>query len=71
MMQVPLYHLFFWFSIVYLKVTIEQFHVTSFTVHIRFMAAMLVYYNVQYSMGEKHFHCRYGATQVAIWPSLA
>ena len=27
---------------------IEQFHVTSFSVHVRFAAAMLVYYNLQY-----------------------
>ena len=47
------------------------FHMTSFSVHIRFATAMLVYYNVQYSLGEKHFHRRYGATQAAICPSLA
>ena len=47
------------------------FHVTSFSVHVHFVAAMLVYYNVQYSMGEKHFHRRYGAMQVAICPLLA
>ena len=29
---------------------IEQFHVTSFFVHVHFTAAMLVYYNVQYSI---------------------
>ena len=43
----------------------------SFSVHIRFAAAMLVYYKVQYSMGEKHFHRHCGATQAAICSSLA
>ena len=38
----------------------------SFSLHVCFMAAMLVYNNVQYSMGEKYFHCCYGATQLAI-----
>ena len=30
-----------------------------------------VYYNVQYSMDEKHFHCRYGEMQAANRPSFA
>ena len=33
--------------------------------HIRFTVAMLVYYNVQYSMDKKHFHRRYGEKQAA------
>ena len=47
------------------------FHVMSFSVHVCYVAAMLVYYNVQYLMGEKHFHRHYGATQAAICPLLA
>ena len=30
-------------------------HVTSFFMHVRFTAAMLVYFNIQYSVGESAF----------------
>ena len=33
--------------------------------------AMLVYYKVQYSMGEKHFHSRYEEMQAINRPSFA
>ena len=46
-------------------------HVMSFFVHFHFTSGHVGVLNVQYSMGEKHFHHRYRATQVAICPSLA
>ena len=38
--------------------------------YVCFMAAILVYFKVQYSIGEKHFHRCYGATEAAIRPLL-
>ena len=38
--------------------------------YVCFMAAILVYFYVQYSIGEKHFHRCYGATEAAIRPLL-
>ena len=37
-----------------------------FSVYICFMVAMLVYCNIQYSIGEKLFHCHFGEMQAAI-----
>ena len=43
----------------------------NFSVHVSFTAAMLVYCNVQYSMGKKHFQCRYGEMQATNRPLFA
>ena len=59
----------FWLCCIKLRqlyCTIGQFHVTFFSVYVCFMVAMLVYCNIQYSIGEKLFHCHFGEMQAAI-----
>ena len=53
------------------KHTIESFHWVRTSVFFHYTADVLVSNNVQWSMGKKHFHHHYRATQAANCSSLA